>query len=182
MNSTFTPIFNQLEKQRTEILQSVRLLTPEEFNRPPQPGKWSVSEVLTHLITAEKLSLDYMKKKVKGIARVKNSGLMESLRLWLLIVSQRIPVKYKAPKVVVQHTPPAMPLAQLTDEWNEVRKELAAFLNSIPDEYVKRVIYKHALAGRLDVRQAMIFFREHIRHHQPQINRILLTDVTQNKN
>ncbi len=173
MNKLFTPVFHELEKQREEILQSVSHLSDEAFGRAPQPGKWSVAQILTHILTSEKLSLAYMKKKIQGIDQLKDSGVMESLRLWLLIVSQRIPVKYKAPKVVVENTPETLSLNQLTEEWTNLRKELATFLSAIDDKYARRVIYKHPMAGRFDVRQTLIFFREHIHHHRPQIERIL---------
>jgi uncharacterized damage-inducible protein DinB len=173
MNRAINQAFTDLEKQREEILQSVSHLSDEAFNRAPQPGKWSVAQILTHILTSEKLSLGYMKKKIQGIDQLKDSGLMESLRLWLLIVSQRIPLKYKAPKVVVENTPETLTLAQLTEEWANLRKELAVFLSTIDDKHARRVIYKHPLAGRFDVRQTLIFFREHVNHHRPQIDRIL---------
>lgn len=173
MNKLLASVLAELEKQREEILQSVSHLPDDAFNRAPQPGKWSVAQILTHILTSEKLSLGYMKKKVQGIDQLKDSGLSESLRLWLLIVSQRIPVKYKAPKVVVENTPETLSLARVTEEWTNFRKELAAFLSTIDDKHARRVIYKHPLAGRFDVRQTLIFFREHINHHRPQIDRIL---------
>jgi len=173
MNKLLASVLTELEKQREEILQSVSHLSDEAFSRAPQPGKWSVAQILTHILTSEKLSLAYMKKKVQGIDQLKDSGVMESLRLWLLIVSQRIPVKYKAPKVVVENTPETLSLNQLTEEWANLRKELAAFLSTIDDKHARRVIYKHPMAGRFDVQQTLIFFREHIRHHRPQIGRIL---------
>lgn len=173
MNKLFTPVFHELEKQREDLLQSVRHLSEEAFNQQPKPGKWSVAQILTHILTSEKLSLGYMKKKVQAIDQLKDSGVMESLRLWLLIVSQRIPVKYKAPRVVVENTPETLTLTQLTEEWANLRKELAAFLSTINDKHARRVIYKHPMAGRFDVRQTLIFFREHIHHHRPQIERIL---------
>lgn len=173
MNKSFNHVFDELEKQREEILQSVKQLSHEAFNQAPKPGKWSVAQILTHILTSEKLSLGYMRKKVQGIDRLEDSGILESLRLWLLIVSQRIPVKYKAPRVVVENTPETLSLAQVTEEWTNFRKELAVFLSMIDDKHARRVIYKHPLAGRFDVRQTLIFFREHINHHRPQIERIL---------
>ena len=38
---------------------------------------------------------------------------------------------------------------------------------------LKKKIYKHFFAGRLNIQHALIFLREHIIHHQPQINRLL---------
>jgi len=173
MNASFKPVFDELERQREVLLSLLKNLPEEKLAASPYPGKWSISQIVTHLVTSEKLSLAYMKKKSLGIDGVKNSGITETLRLWLLIISQRIPVKYKAPKVVTENTPPAMPLTALVEEWSALRNELKQFLERIEDRHVRKVLYKHPLAGRLDVRQAMIFFREHINHHKPQIERLL---------
>lgn len=170
MNAAFQSIFEELELQRVEILNRVKGLPVEKFNLAPSPEKWSISQILTHILIAEQLSVGYMKKKALGIGQLKNSGLSESICLGLLKISQRIPyIKYKAPKVVLAHTPPAFPIAELTMRWETQRNDLKVFLDGIADMDVKKVIYKHPFFGRLDARQAMIFFREHINHHKPQI-------------
>ncbi len=177
MNTTFQPIYNELEHQRSEILNRVKDLTVDKFNYTPSSEKWSVSQILTHILTAEQLSVGYMKKKALGIDQLKNSGTFSSLTLMLLKISQRIPaIKFKAPKVVVTNTPAPLPIAELTSRWEAHRHDLKVFLESIDDRNVKKLIYKHPIAGRLDARQAMIFFHEHIIHHWPQINRLLNRD------
>lgn len=175
MNKAFKGIFEELQAQRESVLARVKQAPTEILNLSPAPGKWSISQILTHLLTSERLSVGYMKKKSRGIEQVGNSGFVESLRLSLLIFSQRFPIKYKAPEVVVLNTPEPMPLDELINQWNRIRDELAAFLENMDDKNIRKIIYKHPIAGRLDARQAMIFFREHISHHTPQINRILNT-------
>ncbi len=177
MNSDFLSIYNKLERQRNEIFDQVKNLSVERFNHTPSEGKWSISQILTHILVAEQLSVGYMKKKALGIDQLKDSGILEVLRLGLLKVSQRLPsIKYKAPNVVLANTPPAFPIGELISRWETHHKELKNFLDSIQDKNVRKVIYKHPLAGRLDARQAMVFFREHINHHLPQIRRLLNQD------
>lgn len=174
MNQSFQTIYNQLERQRLDILSQVKGLTPEIYNRSPAPGKWSISQVLTHILVAEQLSLQYMRKKALGIDQLKDAGVGASVRLLVLMVSQRIPaIKYKAPSVVVDHTPAALPLAELTVRWEAHRADLKNFVEGIQEKNIKKLIYRHVIAGRFDARQAMIFFKEHIHHHLPQIKRLL---------
>jgi hypothetical protein len=174
VNNSFQSIYAELEHQRVEILNRVKNLSPEKFNHAPSPEKWSIAQVLTHILVAEQLSVGYMKKKVLGIDQLKNSGFMESVILELLKISQRIPaLKFKAPKVVVANTPPALPIAELISRWEVHRADLKKLLETIENKNVKKLLYKHPIAGRLDARQAMVFFREHIIHHLPQINRLL---------
>ena len=84
MNTAFQSIFSELENQRIEILNQVRGLTLEKFNYTPSPEKWSISQILTHILVAEQLSVGYMKKKALGIDQLKNSGVHQFLILELL--------------------------------------------------------------------------------------------------
>ncbi len=173
MNNHFVQIVHELEQQRTALIARARQLSPEQFNFSPAPGKWSINQILVHIIEAEQLSIAYMKKKKLGIDGLQNSGITETLRLWLLIISQRIPVKYKAPRVVVENTKNASSIEEVDARWQAVREELLFLLGGIEEKDIRKVIYKHPLAGRLDTRQALVFFREHIMHHMPQIKRLL---------
>lgn len=176
MNNYFLPLFDELERQRTNILNHVKDLPAEKLHFAP-PGKWSISQILTHILVAEQLSMLYMKKKALGIEQAGNSGLIAWMRIGLLKISQRIPaLKFKAPKVVLEHTPPALSLIELSEKWETHRQKLRAFLESIEDKNKKKLIYKHVIAGRLDARQALVFFREHANHHWPQIKRLLNQD------
>ena len=174
MNTAYLSIYKELELQRNEILNRVKDLSIEKFNRTPSPQKWSISQILTHILIAERLSILYMKKKALGIDQLKDSGPWQSIILALLKISQRIPaLKFKAPRIVVDNTPPALAFTELTARWEEQRADLKRFLETIEEKNIKKVIYKHPIAGRLDAHQAMVFFREHINHHWPQLKRLL---------
>ncbi len=174
MNPDFQKVFDMLERQRLAILHDVQHVSIEKYNHAPVAGKWSLGQILTHILTAEKLSIAYMKKKYLGADQVGNSGVITSLRLGLLIISQRIPaLKFNAPKVVVENTPPVLSLQELSEKWNAQRADLKLFLEGMDEKNYKKLIYKHPIAGRLDARQAMVFFGEHIIHHMPQIKRLL---------
>jgi len=172
MNERLESIFQNLEKQREKILNDVSKLDREGYQRSVN-GKWSIAQILTHILTSEKLSVGYMKKKSLAVDSLGNSGWIESLKYTLLRFSQRIPMRYKAPMVVVQHTPDALSYEMLNHQWNESRMDLKKFLEKITDKNLLKKIYKHPVAGRLNVMQAILFFQDHIHHHLPQINRLL---------
>jgi uncharacterized damage-inducible protein DinB len=141
-------------------------------------AKWSVLQILTHLYISEKMSLHYIKKKSLGINQVGNAGGWQNLKMIILKISQRIPFRYKAPRAVVQNTPEAMPLDVLLAHWDMLRLELKSMLENLPDKHVHKLVYKHPVAGRLSLLQAMEFFQEHVRHHKPQIDKILKKETS----
>jgi uncharacterized damage-inducible protein DinB len=162
-----------LEHQRKQLLQSLSIKPTSALTTPPEPTKWSVLQVLTHLYISEKMSLQYIKKKSLGIDQVGDAGVWESIKMSALKISQRIPVRYKAPKTVVQNTPDAMPFDVLLAHWDMLRLELKSTLENLPSTYIHKLVYKHPVAGRLSLPQAMEFFMEHLEHHKTQIDRIL---------
>ncbi len=172
MNIKLRQLYDSLESQRIKLIGSLKILPLEKLNQQPE-GKWSINQIIAHLITAEKMSVMYLTKKIQGVNELENSGFFQELKMLGLIVSQRLPFKFKAPKVVVENTSTSTDLKQLEQEWNSVRKEMEALLEKIKDDQIKRMIYKHVRAGKLNIQHALIFFREHIIHHQPQIKKLL---------
>jgi len=176
MHLKLRQLFLEIENQRKETLNSVVGFTQSQLNQPLIPGKWSAAQILNHLITAEQLSLRYMQKKFLGIKDTTDSGMLEEIKINLLILSQRLPgIKFKAPKAVMEQMMQLNDLNSIATEWNKVREELALLLEKIPDDLVNRKIYRHAIAGYLSVKHSLIFFREHITHHGVQLRKLTVT-------
>lgn len=172
MNKTLQHLFQALEDQRLALLQSVSQIPKDRLNRHPD-GKWSVNQIIGHLISAERLSVSYLNKKIQGIEVARNTGLVEELKMAALKISQRLPLKFKAPRVVVENTPAETDFKKLEEEWTHVRVELKLVLERVEDRHIKRKIYRHVRAGMLNIQQALQFLKEHVGHHAPQIRNLL---------
>lgn len=173
MHPYLQPAWRRLEQQRNQLIQQIEPLPDEVFRTKPSDHSWSLAEVMAHIITVEKLSLAYMKKKAQDWSRNNRSGLWSEIRLAVFIASQRLPLKFKAPRVVQQNTPQAMSLQETLAAWEAVRRDMKNFLTSIPEAYKNRFIYRHPQAGRFNARQALVVLYEHANHHLPQITRLL---------
>lgn len=175
MNPNFQKTYDRLERQREQMFSMIKNL-PEDVYRNSPTGKWSIAQILTHLLTTEKLAITYMKKKSLGIDTLKDSGLKQRLLMVVLKLSQRIPfVRYKAPGVVIENTPEALSREELISRWDKVRGELKQFLEGIPEVHNHKLVYKHPIAGMLDAGQGVSFMDEHINHHLPQIKNLIKT-------
>jgi len=174
VNNRLSVLYAQLEDDRIKLMVELSNSPDDKLSLKPTKDKWSISEILTHLVTSEQLTLTYLRKKSLGIDRLKNSGLSEWIRITVLQWSQRIPaLKYRAPKHVIANTPDPLPIEELDRRWNSVRMEFKQFLGTINDKDVGKLIYKHPVAGRFDVIQCLMFMKEHFHHHLPQIKRLL---------
>lgn len=173
MNTSFQKAYEKLERQRQQIIDMIKDLTVDVYTAS-LPGKWSIAQIITHLLTAERLSGTYMKKKSLGIGTLADSGLQQRILSVILKLSQRMPfLRYTAPRVIVENTPETLLLEEALAQWSKSRNELKRFLETISDKHSRRLIYKHPIAGMLNAEQALKFMYEHVNHHLPQIKRLL---------
>lgn len=172
MHPQLQTLFETIEKQKQELLLQIDSLSPTQLQEHAL-GQWSLGQVFAHLITSEKLSVQYLKKKYLGIEEQPRTGFIEELKMLTLVVSQRLPFKFKAPKVVVDNTPTFTDAAALAEAWAATRTEMKDLLSRFTADQLTRKVYKHPVAGKLNIRQALRFFQEHLIHHTPQIKRLL---------
>jgi uncharacterized damage-inducible protein DinB len=172
VNPLLASLFQTLELQQKDLIAELEQLPNEHLNRSVNK-KWSISQVAGHLIQAERMSIGYMSKKINAIKDVGNTGLWGEVKLWVFIISQRLPLKYKAPKNLGEKPPSYSDFSALEKDWNEARQALKAFLETVPDWGLRKKIYRHPVMGRCSVVHCLKFFREHIIHHYPQIKRQL---------
>ena len=171
MSPHLQKLYASIEKQREQLLYSLRLLSNERRNEY-QAGKWSIHQIIAHLITAERLSVQYLNKKILGVNEARDSGMLEEMKMILLIISQRLPLKFKAPKAVTDQTSKETDFNKLVEQWDQTRRELKTLLDRVEEQHVNRKIYKHVRVGMMNVKHALKFFREHVNHHTPQIKRL----------
>ncbi|MBX7124144.1 MAG: DinB family protein [Cyclobacteriaceae bacterium] len=172
MQPLFQAHWNRLDAQWAGLFAQLKSLPPEKLLASP-PGQWNALEVVAHLIAAERTSLQYMQKKSLGIATLDDSGFWETLKIQFLILTQRLPLRYKAPRVVLNQTGIGQDLRHLEADRVRLAEDWTRFLHSVPSEYSRRKIYRHVFAGRLDLGQALQFVLAHFQHHQAQLRRLL---------
>lgn len=164
--------FDYLEKQRFAILKKAESLHSQQFELSPGEGRWSMAEVLAHIIKAEALSLKYMERMYSRIDDVPNAGILSSVRFQLLKWGLNLPMKYKAP-AMADTTGTVSGLDELEREWERIRNRLKRLIETCDEDCLKKAIYKHPRAGYLNLRQAVVFMSLHIQHHEGQINELL---------
>jgi uncharacterized damage-inducible protein DinB len=84
MNAQLQKQFLQLEEERKNLFNELKNYSDELINKKPSPEKWSVAEVIAHLITAEEMSLKYLSKKIQDTSKEKPETLESKFR-WLLV-------------------------------------------------------------------------------------------------
>jgi uncharacterized damage-inducible protein DinB len=176
MQNFYANMFEQIEKQRLYIFETLDALSEDRLSVRPGDQGWTILEVCYHLIRSEELSLMYLKKKLHYKSNLYKSGISHSIRSFLLISSMRVPFKFKAPQRVSEF-PDGLNWPELRQKWEEIRVELMELLQEIPEEYTQLLLYKHPAAGRLTISHMMQFFRTHIHRHIKQITKLVDSDT-----
>ncbi len=171
-------IENQLDTMDSELkllLRDLKKFSDKDLNWQPRPGKWSVLQVMQHLMLAEMFSHQYVEKKLSFDPKLKKAGLPSALRLLLLRFYLGLPVRFKAPKgVSTVHLQEKAAFWDLVKQWNHQRDSLRSYLAGLPDDKFDKSIYKHPIVGRLSLQGMLTFHRVHFRRHRKQIRRILV--------
>ncbi|HMQ49511.1 MAG TPA: DinB family protein [Saprospiraceae bacterium] len=170
-------IDQQLSKMDEELrllLDRMKSYSDNTLNQSPGAGHWSVLQIMQHLMLAEQLSLNYVKKKLSYQPKLPHSGLGSRFRIALLNFYQLLPLKFKAPtNVGDEKLKTNRTLADISAEWLNNRAQLRSYLNELPDELFHKAVYKHPFAGRLSLGGMLSFFSGHFGRHRKQIERTL---------
>jgi hypothetical protein len=172
MDQALTRRLDRIESLRRRALGLVDGAPPAALNRPAAPGKWSALQVLHHVVTAEALTLRYVRKKMQAGAALERAGLASRLRLLALELTLASPLRVRAP-AITSEVPAEGELEALRTRWDEVRRELQELVCSFPPELLDRLVFRHPYAGRMTLAHALGTLEAHLAHHIPQVERAI---------
>lgn len=172
MHKSLQNRYNRLQSAKNNILQLASTIEESKQNKQPKEGAWSVNQIIYHLMNAEKGTVAYINKKKLGIKEIQNTNLATTFRYFILLSSLILPIKWKAP-AVVSYAPENLNLQDLIAEWEKVRAEMQTLLTEIEPNHLNKELFKHPLAGRLNIKQTLGFMYHHINHHYKQVERTI---------
>ena len=174
MDKNILPHWKKLEAHSDRIFSHLEKYPEDILQKQPDAHAWSASQNVAHLIVTERKSLDYMQKKLNhtDMTSAQKAGLRSLFRFWALRTAFALPgLKFKAPSYI---EPIAVKdLKSLQNDWAELRQEYKSFLEKLPPNWVDAELWKHQSAGKMSVKQMLIFFTDHVDRHARQIERTL---------
>ncbi len=164
----------RLDSELTELLKVLKDYSERTLNKKPAEGKWSVLQVMHHLILAEGYGQRYVEKKLSFNPELKKAGFPATWRTFLMKTYLKIPFKIKAPDGVSgEQLPDHSSFWETAKQWKQQREELRTMMENMPVEHFDKEIYKHPFAGRLTLVGLLDFHLGHFSRHRKQINKIL---------
>ena len=162
----------ELEAQRISLIHKLSSLPSDILNYQIKDGKWSILQILEHIILSEELSLGYALKKTQKPSKLRNVSVKNWISGKILNRVLRLNIKYKAPAVVYPSADGALNLHDLERRWEESRKKIFV-LNDASPKVLEKGILKHPYTGYMNFSQMLTFFSAHYVHHLSQISEIV---------
>lgn len=165
-------IFDRLEKQHKQVFARLDTLSEEQLHFNPAPEKWNILQVIFHVMTGERLSVLYIKRKTGSGKEIPKSGLRAKIRLFLVKLAFLSPFKFKAPEMT-DATGKDPEYEKLKSDWQKIREDLKTLIEELDDKTLKSELFKHPRVGMMNMKQALEFMRTHSVHHAKQIRHLM---------
>jgi hypothetical protein len=172
MNPRVAKLFSHLQNSHAELISELDKIEKQILETSPEKNKWSVTQVIYHLNSAELNSILYVSKKRLGAAQLKPTGIEAQLRLIIALIAFYLPLKYKAPRVLGE-MPEHVNYPEMKNTWLETRNKLAALLESLPEAELHKPIFRQPTFGYWNIFQMLWFMQIHFNRHRLQMMRTL---------
>ena len=156
--------------KRKALLQHLGSLSNDLTSYKAGPDKWSVVEVVEHLVMVER---DLLKQlSTNGPASTLDLKLRtpEKHQTVIKVMERDIPVDVPNESVEPHGR---LPLDELLKQWDDIRKKLQGLLAELNAENKDDPVYRHPYGGPLDIAETLHFIDVHFDNHMRHIDRIL---------
>ena len=142
-------------------------MTPEQLAQPPAPGKWSVAEILEHLMLTYTGTAKGMQRCLdEGHPLVTRQSLKQRVLSHLISRLGYFPQGRTAPKQV---TPRGEPVTEILPKIHASLLAMDAAMDAVEQRFGRGKVLDHPILGALTPDQWRGFHAAHAHHHVKQI-------------
>ena len=161
--------FAALENRRKKILNQLETLPQDRLSVKPGFDKWSIVEVVQHLVLVEQ---EMVKQAVKNpvppdSGRAPRSR--EALEMVLEILERDVRVDVPA---VRMEPDGQITIDVLRTRWEESQAQLRRYFQRLQEENVETLVFSHPVAGSLNALDMLDLANVHADYHIRQIESI----------
>jgi hypothetical protein len=154
------------DARRNALLDEVEALEPETLTARPLAGKWSILEIVEHLVLAERVVFQGLPDPAQLKARKPRPEQRVRHFLVLFVLRTGIPVGVASPAMNPEG---GRSLAELRRLWDEDKAWLLACIDHLGPQGIHKAVLKHPIAGPISIPQAVVMSRIHLERHIRQI-------------
>jgi hypothetical protein len=170
MLSNIQQQYDSLTLKLEALLQHLDSLSGEELSFKAGPDRWSVVQVVEHLVIAEKSLLKQLSTHVPTSTLDPEAKTPEKHQTVIKVMERDIEVDVPHESLEPHGN---IALEDLLNQWNDIRAKLPGWLAEIKPEKKDDPVFQHPYGGPLDIADTLQFFEVHFDNHMRHIDRIL---------
>jgi hypothetical protein len=170
MLSDIQETFDNLEIKYGKLLQQLNSLTDDVLYFKAGADKWSIVEVIEHLVVAEENMQEQLSGATAAPPLDPQDRSAKNFHIVIKVMTKDIPVDVPDESLEPHGQ---LSLEELLGRWDDTRKKNRAYIDAINSEKVEDLVYRHAFAGPLNMAETLRFIDVHFDNHMRHIDRII---------
>ncbi len=158
-----------LDGERLALLEWVEGLPLDRISRRPGAGKWSILEIVEHLVAAQRVVFMDFPPLESLVARRPWLKQRFAYRAVWFVLRFKIRVKAPSPKMLPQGE---KSLGELRTDWDRGLARIRSYAAEMGADGARRALFRHPIAGPISLTQAVALDRLHVADHRAQIERL----------
>lgn len=169
MKSEIQKTFKNLDKKYGELLRHLDSLAAETLYFKAGPDKWSIVEVIEHLVMAEENMLEQLTGATSATTLDPQERSAKNYHIVIKVMTKDIPVDVPDESMEPHGQ---IALEELLERWNDTRQKTHAYIDGINSDDADNLVYRHPFAGPLDMAETLRFIDVHFDNHMRHIDTI----------
>lgn len=162
--------YDSLKRKLEALSQRLDSLKGEILSFKAGPDKWSIIQVIEHLVIAEKSLLEQLSINIPASTLDPEAKTPEKHQTVIKVMERDIEVDVPHESLEPHGN---IALEDLRIQWNDIRKKLPDLLAEIKPEKKDDPVFQHPYGGPLDIADTLQFFEVHFDNHMRHIDKIL---------
>ena len=162
--------FDSLEIKYGKLLQQLNSLTDDVLYFKAGADKWSIVEVIEHLVVAEENMQEQLSAAIATPTLDPQDRSAKKFHIVIKVMTKDIPVDVPDESLEPHGQ---FSLEELRGRWDDTRKKTRAYIDGIQSEKAEDLVYRHPFAGPLNMAETLRFIDVHFDNHMRHIDRII---------
>ena len=155
----------QSNQTRLNLLERIEAMAPEDLTRKAGSNRWSVLEILQHIVLGERGVLHNLPEPSRLVHCRRRPIHFVKYAIVLFILKWNIPVPVPSAEMVPDGI---TTLEEIRDQWEQNYRWFKSYVDGLNAETVKHAVFRHPVTGPLTPGQALrmghLHLETHIRH------------------
>jgi len=161
---------DSLTKKREDLLGIIANRSTEELTYKAAADKWSVVEVVEHLVIVDQDLLNQIASRDPNPPLDSRARSAENFKTVIKVMERDIPVDVPDERAEPHGR---FTLDELLNRWADIQQKLHGRLAEVNSENKDKLVYRHPFAGPLTITETLHFIVVHFDNHMRHIDRIL---------